>query len=370
MNDDVYTLANAGVRSLNPYQAGKPIAELQRELGLQSVVKLASNENPLGPSEAVDEACRQALQDSHRYPDSNGFALKNALADKLQLQPQQITLGCGSNEILDLIARVFLAPGGSAVYSQHAFIVYALAVQASGAEARVVAARDWGHDLTAMAAAVDDSTRLVFLANPNNPTGSWFEHAALAAFMQQIPQQTLVVLDEAYIEYAEDWMNMPDSLALLAQYPNLIITRTFSKAYGLAGLRVGYSLSNVAIADLLNRLRPPFNVNSLALAAAEAALQDQAYIARSREINRQGLQQLTAGLQQLGLSWIPSAGNFISVEMPGPAAEYYQALLRKGVIVRPVEVYQMPEHLRVSIGLTAENEAFLQAMAEIMGPTS
>ena len=366
MSCDFLALANAGVRGLSPYQAGKPIEELQRELGLDRVIKLASNENPLGPSIRVMTACERAAAEISRYPDSNGFTLKAALAEQYGVQPEQLTLGCGSNDVLDLIARVFLGPGSSAVYSRHAFIVYALAVQAVGAEARVTPARDWGHDLDAMLAAIDETTRVVFVANPNNPTGTWLTEQQLESFLQQVPQQVLVVLDEAYIEYAEPALQLPDGIALQRNYPNLIVTRTFSKAYGLAGLRVGYSIAVPQVADLLNRVRAPFNVNSLALAAATTALSDQQYIEHSRQLNRQGLQQLRDGLEQLGLQVIPSAGNFLAFATPGDAMPVYQALLQQGVIVRPVGVYDMPGHLRVSVGLAEENAAFLAAMQAIV----
>lgn len=365
MSCDFGQLAMEGVRILSPYQPGKPIEELQRELGLDDIVKLASNENPLGPSQAVLDACNSNLGNLCRYPDSNGFALKAALSAELVIDTAQIVLGCGSNDVLDLIARTFLGPGSSAIYSRHAFIVYPIAVQAVGARAIVTAAKDWGHDLDAMAAAIADDTRVIFLANPNNPTGTSFTHSEFTGFMEKVPDNVVVVLDEAYFEYATNGEH-PDGIALLKQYPNLIVTRTFSKAYGLAALRVGYGVANTEIIDLLNRVRAPFNINSLALAAAEAVLTDKQYLAESRRINVLGMQQVVEGVAALQLPYIDSAGNFLTVGFEQEALGIYQALLQQGVIVRPIGVYEMPRHLRVSIGLPEENEKFLSALKSVL----
>ena len=366
MSCDFAALANAGIRGLSPYQAGKPIEELQRELGLDHIVKLASNENPLGPSPRVLEACAQTAQSVTLYPDSNGFELKRALSERFGVAPEQITLGNGSNDLLDLVARAFLAPGTSSVFSQYGFVVYPIATQACGARAIVTPAREWGHDLDAMAAAIAPDARLVFIANPNNPTGTWVSRAALLRFLEQIPDNVVVVLDEAYTEYVDN-PDFPNGLELIDRFPNLVVTRTFSKAYGLAGLRVGYSVSHPQIADLLNRVRAPFNVNSLALAAAQAVLADTDYLQRAVEINRSGLQQLADGLRQLGIACIPSVGNFITAEMPGDALPIYQKLLQEGVIVRPLLPYLMPRHLRISVGLPAENDARLSALKKVLG---
>jgi len=363
---DYIALANSGIQALQPYQAGKPIDELQRELGLEHIVKLASNENPLGPSQQVLDAVNKAAADITRYPDSNGFELKQALAEKLALAPQQITLGNGSNDVLDLIARAYLEPGKSAVFSQHAFIVYPIAVQACGARAIVTKAQNWGHNLNAMIDAIADDTRLVFIANPNNPTGTTVDEAALVDFLDKVPADVVVVLDEAYIEYTDGAEGAVDGVALLAHYPNLIVTRTFSKAYGLAAMRIGYGLASAQITDVLNRVRAPFNVNSLALAAAKAALADEDYLQRGRAVNRAGMQQLTQGLRAQGLSYIPSAGNFIAVEFKGDCGEIYRQLLEEGVIVRPIGAYQMPQHLRISIGLEQENALLLAALKKVL----
>ncbi len=367
MSSDFLALAQPGVQKLSPYVPGKPVDELARELNLDpaSIVKLASNENPLGPSPKALEAIRQAAAELTRYPDGNGFELKAALAERCGVQANQVTLGNGSNDILELVARAYLAPGLNAVFSEHAFAVYPIATQAVGAQAKVVPAKEWGHDLDAMLAAIDANTRVVFIANPNNPTGTWFNAEALARFLAGVPEHVLVVLDEAYIEYATGG-ELPDGLNYLAANPNLLVSRTFSKAYGLAALRVGYGVSSPVIADVLNRVRQPFNVNSLAQAAALAALADEPYLADSRALNDAGMQQLEQAFRELGLSWIASKGNFIAVDVGREGMPVYQGLLREGVIVRPVANYGMPNFLRVTIGTTAENTRFLAALTKVL----
>ncbi|MEY8194921.1 MAG: histidinol-phosphate transaminase [Cycloclasticus sp.] len=364
-------LALDAVKALLPYQPGKPIDELERELGLTNIVKLASNENPLGPSLLVKQAIEKSIDEVSLYPDGNGFALKQALANKHGITSEMITLGNGSNDVLDIIARVFLSEGREAIFSEYAFVVYAIATQAVNATARVAKAKPlggddaYGHDLTTMAELLTDKTAVIFIANPNNPTGTWLDPAELETFIASVPKHIVVVLDEAYCEYLQPETAF-DSMQWLAHYPNLIITRTFSKAYGLAGLRVGYAVSQPAVADLLNRIRQPFNVNSIALAAAEAALSDPAYIEQSRELNQQGLQQLADGFDRLGLAYIPSVGNFICVEVGDNSADVYQGLLKQGVIVRPVAAYNMPRHLRVSVGLAEQNIALLEALEKVL----
>ncbi len=365
MSTDFLALACDGVRGLTPYQPGKPIEELQRELGLTDVVKLASNESPLGPSPAALDAARRALAEVARYPDGNGFSLKARLAQRLGVTPAQLTLGNGSNDVLEFVARAFAGPGSEVIYSQHAFAVYPLATQAVGALGVCVPARDFGHDLDAMAQAVTARTRVVFVANPNNPTGTWLDGNALATFVASLPPHVVVVVDEAYREYVDE-AGYPDCVAWLRERENLVVTRTFSKAYGLAGLRVGYAVSHPQVADLLNRVRQPFNVNSLALAAAQAALEDEAHLQRAVDINRQGLAFLCGELRRLSLPFIPSIGNFVSFQLPGDAAPVYQALLREGVIVRPVAGYGLPRHLRVSVGLEHENRRFVQALERVL----
>ncbi|MFI8374086.1 histidinol-phosphate transaminase [Pseudomonas helleri] len=367
MSGDFLALAQPGVQQLSPYVPGKPVDELARELDIDpaTIVKLASNENPLGASPRALAAIRDELAELTRYPDGNGFALKSLLSSQCGVQLDQVMLGNGSNDILELVARAYLAPGLNAVFSEHAFAVYPIVTQAVGADAHVVPAREWGHDLPAMLKAIDSNTRVVFIANPNNPTGTWFDANALNEFLQDVPERVLVVLDEAYIEYAEG-SELPDGLEFLSAYPNLLVSRTFSKAYGLAALRVGYALSSAVVADVLNRVRQPFNVNSLALAAACAALQDTEYLAESRRLNDAGMHQLQEGFRELGLSWIPSRGNFIALDLGQLAAPVYQGLLREGVIVRPVANYGMPNHLRVTIGLPVENTRLLEALAKVL----
>ncbi|MFZ5482691.1 MAG: histidinol-phosphate transaminase [Pseudomonadota bacterium] len=357
----------AHIRAIAPYQPGKPISELAREMGLDpaAIVKLASNENPLGVSPRARAVLAAGIDDLALYPDGNGFALKSAIANKLGVGLDQIVLGNGSNDVLEMAARAFLAPGVSAVYAEHAFAVYPLAVLASGATGLIAPARDYGHDLDALRAAIRPDTRMVFIANPNNPTGTLLAADALYAFLKTVPSDVAVVLDEAYVEFLDPAVRAP-SVAWLAAFPNLIVTRTFSKAYGLAGLRVGYALAQPDVADLLNRVRQPFNVNSLALSAAVAALDDAEFLAESKRINDAGMAQLTAGFAAMGLSWIPSAGNFVCVRV-GEAGTVFQALLRKGVIVRPVANYGLPEYLRVSIGLAWQNDRLLTALRESLG---
>jgi histidinol-phosphate aminotransferase len=352
------------VRSIAPYQPGKPISELAREMGLdeRSIVKLASNENPRGIGPRTRAAIEAAIGDIARYPDGNGFELKRALARRYGVDMGSIVLGNGSNDVLELAALAFLGPGRAAVFSQHCFAVYPLATQARGARSIVVPARNYGHDLEAIARAIDDETTVAWLANPNNPTGTFARHEEVEAFLKRVPERVLVVLDEAYNEYLVPELRS-DTFKLVKRHPNLVVTRTFSKAYGLAGLRVGYALAHPSVADVMNRVRQPFNVNSVALAAAAAALDDMEFVARSYAENLQGLRQLEEGAHGLGLEYIPSHGNFITIRV-GKAAEIYKRLLRRGVIVRPVGGgYGLPEHLRVTVGTAEENRKFLGALA-------
>lgn len=364
-------LATPGVRGLVPYQPGKPVAELERELGIRNAIKLASNENPHGPSPRALAAAQAALSQLARYPDGSGFELTARLAALHGVEPACITLGNGSNDVLDMIARVFLAPQLEAVFSQYAFAVYPISVQAVGATARVADAHDgsrgpaFGHDLAAMAALVGDATRVVFIANPNNPTGTWLAADELEAFIAGLPAHVMVVVDEAYFEYVGD-THYPDTSRWLGRYPNLVVTRTFSKAYALAGLRVGYALSHPQVAGLLNRVRQPFNVNLVAQAAALAALDDAAHLASCVRANHAGMQQLVAGFERLGLSYIESVGNFIAVDTGRSGPEVYQQLLREGVIVRPVANYGMPRHLRITVGKPQENERLLDALRKVL----
>jgi histidinol-phosphate aminotransferase len=358
------------VRAIAPYQGGKPISEVAREFGLDEarIVKLASNENPLGIPESAKRAMSAAMADLARYPDSNGFDLKAAISEKFGVPADWVTLGNGSNDILELAARSLVSPGQSVVYSQYSFAVYPLATQAIGARAIVVAAKDFGHDLPAMRAAITDDTRLVFVANPNNPTGTFIDGEQIAAFIRSVPPHVVIVLDEAYTEYLSPSQRY-DAFAWVAQHPNLIVSRSFSKAYGLAGLRIGFGIAQPGLTDLMNRLRQPFNVNSLAQAAAIAALQDEAFLKKSAEINSQGYLQLTAAFDQMGISYVPSVGNFVlfrAGDDDTAGAKVNLALLKQGIIVRPVANYGLPQWLRVSIGLPEENEAFLVALKSVL----
>ena len=348
------------VRAISPYQPGKPITELAREMGLpvERIVKLASNENPLGMSPKARKAVEAAIAGIERYPDQ--FDLIRALAGHCGVDMGQVVLGNGSNDVLDLAARTFLAPRRSAVFSRHAFAVYPLATLSAGAEPIAAPARNHGHDLQAMGAAIRPDTRIVWIANPNNPTGNFLPYAEVRAFLEGLPGDVVVVLDEAYNEYLPP-AERQDTAAWLKDFPNLIITRTFSKIYGLAGLRVGYALASAEVADLMNRVRQPFNVNNLALAAAVAALDDHLFVAESYRLNQQGMAQIVGGLKRLGLEHIPSHGNFVTFRA-GDAAAVNQKLLQQGVIVRPIAGYGLPEWLRVTIGTEPENARFLEAL--------
>lgn len=348
------------ILSLTPYQGGRPISEIQREYGLSNVIKLASNENPLGVSKKVQEAIKSAITQIGRYPDGNGYYLKDALAKKLSVSAKSITLGNGSNDILELIPRAYVcSKDDEVIFSQYAFVVYPLVTKAIGAKAIVAPANDFGHDLNAMYEAITDKTKVIFIANPNNPTGTLLSNEEIYNFLKKVSNEIIVVLDQAYIEYLDvedvyiDW---------LKDFPNLVITRSFSKAYGLAGLRVGYSISSEEIADYLNRIRQPFNVNLIAQEAAIAALSDADFLAESVKVNSDGLLQLEEGFRSLGLKFIKSHANFISVKVSN-SMELNQKLLEKGIIVRPVE---MKDYLRISVGTYAENAKFLEILKEII----
>lgn len=352
------------IRAISPYVPGKPITELARQMGIaeSGIVKLASNENPRGMSPRARQAVEAALAAVERYPDQ--FDLVAALAERHGVAAEQIVLGNGSNDVLDLAARVFLAPGRSAVFSRHAFAVYPLATMSAGAECLVAPAKHYGHDPAAMLAAIRADTHLVWIANPNNPTGNFLPQAEVRAFIEKIPAHIAVVLDEAYTEYLAP-AERADTVAWIRDLPNLIVTRTFSKIYGLAGLRVGYGVARADVADLLNRVRQPFNVNNLALAGAMAALDDHGFVADSFELNRRGMEQIVAGLKRLGLEHIPSHGNFVTFAVTDGAAVNGK-LLRQGVIVRPLGGYGLPNHLRVTIGLETENQRFLEALGKAL----
>ena len=363
------------VRAIAPYQAGKPIAEVAREFGLDeaSIVKLASNENPFGVPESSKQAMAAAVADLGRYPDANGFELKAALAARYDVPADWITLGNGSNDILEIAAHAFVQKDQAVVYSQYSFAVYALATQGVGARAIVVPATEYGHDLDAMLAALnaggEQDTRLVFIANPNNPTGTFIPAAQIQAFLDKVPANVVVVLDEAYNEFLAPEQQF-ESAQWVRSYPNLVVSRTFSKAYGLAGLRVGFAIAQPALTDLMNRIRQPFNVNSLAQAAAIAALNDKAFLAQGAKNNAAGYAQFVEAFDALGLQYVPSFGNFVLVKVgedDGAGARINLALLRQGVIVRPVGNYGLPQWLRISIGLPQENAVFIAALKKALG---
>ena len=366
------SLAVSGVQSLTPYEPGKPIADLEREYGVSNIIKLASNENPLGPSKKALEACQQNINSLELYPDGNGFALKSALATKHGVDMSCITLGNGSNDILEFVARVFLAPGFNAVFSKHAFAVYPLVSMAVGADLHIAEPNlpqsdmPYGHNLDNLRKQVDDQTRVIFIANPNNPTGTWIDENSLESFIKDIPDNIIIVLDEAYVEYVSE-SNYPNSLPWIEKYPNLLVTRTFSKVYGLAGLRIGYSVSHPDLADLLNRVRQPFNTNSLAQAAAIAAIDDMDHLNESIDSNTKGLIQLTNAFDEMGLEYIPSVGNFISFKTALSGEVVYENMLRAGIIIRPISNYGLKDYLRVTIGSEEQNTRFLNALKEMPG---
>ncbi|HJV00412.1 MAG TPA: histidinol-phosphate transaminase [Burkholderiaceae bacterium] len=358
------------VRAIAPYQAGKPIAEVAREFGLDeaNIVKLASNENPFGVPESARQAMTAAATELGRYPDANGFDLKAALSKRYDVPADWITLGNGSNDILEIAAHAFVERGQSVVYSQYSFAVYALATQGVGARHIVVPAKAYGHDLQAMLAAIEDDTRLVFIANPNNPTGTFIPAAEIEAFLAKVPAHVVVVLDEAYNEFLAPEQQF-ESAEWVKKYPNLLVSRTFSKAYGLAGLRVGFAIAQPALTDLMNRIRQPFNVNSMAQAAAIAALNDKAFLAQSAANNTAGYQQFVEAFEKMGLEYVPSYGNFVLVKVgddDGAGARVNLALLKQGVIVRPVGNYGLPQWLRISIGLPQENAVLIAALAKAL----
>lgn len=371
MSKTITEQAHAGIHALHTYEPGKPIADLKRELGLDSIIKLASNENPLGTAPAASAALASFDGTLYRYPDGGGVLVKARVAARHGVDVARITLGNGSDDILELTARVFLGPGKNAVISQHAFAVYPIVSRAVNAEVREVAALDadadmpLGHDLDGMQAAIDDNTGVVFMASPNNPTGTWLSNAALEAFLEQVPSSTIVVLDQAYIEYQTTEPG-PDVAAWLDRFPNLIVTRTFSKIFGMAALRFGYGLSSLEIADYLNRVRAPFNVNTLSMHCAAAAIEDHEFIERSITSNDAERAALQHELETRGLACLPSQANFITFDCAREGKPVFEALLREGVIVRALAGYGLPQHLRVTVGQPQENQRFLAALDKVL----
>ena len=362
----IASIVQPHLAQLTPYQAGKPLEELTRELGLTDAIKLASNENPLGPSPKALTAIQEHLTSLHRYPDSHAYHLKEDLSRHLGLKPSQLILGNGSDEVLDLLVRALVPPGGEVISTTHTFLSYGLLTQAVGGVFRTVPLKDMAVDLEAVAQAVTDNTRLILLNSPNNPTGTVFTRKAWEGFLATLPPAVTVVLDEAYIDFVDD-PDVPDSLDYITEERPLVGLRTFSKAYGLAGLRVGYGFGPSELMDYLNRLRLPFNVNRLAQVGARAALTDTAFLEHTRELVRKGRAFLEEGLKGLGLTFVPSQANFILIYLGREGKEVYQAMLKEGVIIRAMDAYGYPEHIRVNVGLPEENQRFLAALKKVLG---
>ncbi len=365
MTVNFHTLANHYISELTPYQPGKPVEEVERELGIASAIKLASNENPLGASPQALTAIQKALQNMHIYPDGACFELKQTLSLFLNKSTNQLTIGNGSENILEIIMKAYLKPGDEAVISQYAFLTIPLLIQGHGGKIVRVPANNFNHDIPNMISAVHEKTRIIFIVNPNNPTGTYTKQNELIHLLESIPPHVLVVVDEAYHEYISS-LDYPDTLSMLDQYPNLVVVRTFSKAYGLAALRIGFAISSPVIADILNRARLPFNVNSIATVAAKAALLDQDHIKKSIKINQEGMKQLEEGLKKLKIDYIPSLGNFITINVIKNSAEITQKLLLQGVIVRPLIPYNMLNYIRVTIGTFEQNDFFLRAFQKVL----
>ena len=365
MTTSLLSLANPRVQALRPYQPGKPIEEVQRELGLTDVIKLASNENPLGPSPQAVKAAANTLPDAWVYPDASGYALKQAISQHLNVTPEQLTLGNGSDNVLALIAQAFIKPDGDVVLSEYGFSTFSIITRANHGNPIIAPAKNWGHDLHRMKDAITPNTQCIFIANPNNPTGTWVNETDLTAFLEQVRDDIVVVLDEAYYEYVKD-PSYPDTIALQKRFPNLITTRTFSKVYGLAGLRIGYGIANPELADCLNRVRLPFNVTTAGLAAAVEAIKDQSHVQDSLTMNQEGMDNLTHGLNDMSLDFIPSVGNFVTIDVKQSGEAVFQALLQQGVIVRPLTPYKMENHIRVTIGKPHEMVRFLEALKKVI----
>ncbi len=353
------------IASLTPYVPGKPVEELERELGIPKAIKLASNENPLGPSPKALAVLAEATATLHRYPDGGAHKLRVALADRWKVQPDQVILGNGSDEIIGLLARTFLSPGDEAVMADQTFVIYKMEVTAAHGTPVIVPMREGRHDLAAMAEAVTPKTRLLFLCNPNNPTGTMVTADEVDRLMARVPESVIVVFDEAYYEYVQS-REFPDSLAYVRQGRNAIVLRTFSKIYGLAGLRIGYGVTTSEIAGYLNRLRPPFNANSLAQRAALAALADEEHVAQSRALNQTEMVAVRSGLAALGFQPLPSQANFLYFDVGRDGREVFQGLLREGVIVRHIE----GRMVRVTVGLPEENRQFLAALKKVVGTST
>lgn len=358
-------LAREGVEDLVPYPPGKPIEELERELGIKGSIKLASNENPLGPSPLAVKAITGRLATLNRYPDGSGYYLKQKLSVKYGVPPEQIILGNGSNELIELIIRTFLSPGEEVIQAFPTFLVYEKIVRGAGGRMVSVPLSGFRIDLEAIASSITPGTKLIFINNPNNPTGSILLEEEMRRFLRRIRQDILVALDEAYIEFVSD-KKVADGLVLLREHPLLVILRTFSKLYGLAGLRIGFGFGAPRLVDYMNRVRQPFNANALAQAGATAALDDEAFVTRTLSLVREGLSSLYASLDEMGLKYVPTHTNFFLIEVPQGAKKTYEAMLREGVIVRSMDSYGLPHHIRINVGLPEENERFIQALKKVL----
>ena len=356
---------NPGIETIKAYQGGKPIEEVKRELGISDIIKLASNENPLGPSPLAQQAIKEISTQVHFYPDGNAFYLKADLAKHLNVTEDHLILTNGSNEVLQLVGETYLGPGDEVIYAEGAFVVYGLVATVTGATPVVVPMQNDTHHLTAMADAITDKTKTIFIANPNNPTGTMVTAKETAHFMAQVPEDVLVVFDEAYYEYVTH-PDYPHTLPYVMDGRNFIITRTFSKIYGLAGLRIGYGIAPPPVIATMNPVRQPFNCNAVAQAAARAAITDTEYVKESQMLNEQGKVFLYNAFDDLGLRYIKTEGNFIMVFVNQPGADMAEAMMKKGVIVRAMTSYGYPDAIRVTIGKQKENERFLQALSSII----
>ena len=362
--NDIFTQANLAIRETTPYQAGKPIEEVERELGITNIIKLASNENPLGGSPMAIAAAKSALDNIQLYPDASYLQLRTTIAKYNNVDVNMITVGNGSENCIEFLIKTFLNTESNAIVDQYCFATIQIQIKAFGAELRKIPSVNYRHNIDETIKQVDTKTKIIFVVNPNNPTGTYTTHNELVHLLNNVPKNIIIVVDEAYFEYVEA-SDYPRSLELITQYPNLIISRTFSKVFGLAGLRLGYLITSTTIADLLNRARMPFNVNNCAVAAGIASLEDSDFLARTRKVNTDGLIQVSRGLAQLGIQYTPSVGNFIMVDMCTDALEIYNKILNKGVIVRPLVPYGLPNHLRITIGTYEQNVRLLQVLKEV-----
>lgn len=365
MQTNLFDIGNKAVRETIPYQAGKPIEEVEHELGISNIIKLASNENPLGPSPKAIMAIANSLHELHLYPDAAYFRLRQSLSGYTGVAIDQITVGNGSENCLEILMKAYLDNSTNVIVDQYCFATIRILIKAYGSKEVLIPSANYRHNVTATLAKINIHTKMIVVVNPNNPTGTYIGEQDLVYLLDNVPANILVVVDEAYYEYAVNQPDYPDTVKLMIKYPNLIISRTFSKVYGLAGLRVGYLLSSLSVAQLLHRSRLPFNVNSCAVSGAIAAIADHEFLAATCKVNSEGLAQLSAGFSELGIKYIPSVANFITIDLEYPAGETYQQLLRAGIIVRPLVPYDLPNHLRITVGTYEQNRRLLIILGEI-----